>query len=319
MRLEIIPLESKHLTAAAKMVTRRYGELTSKVPYLPPRYADPTVVSGLLSDIVQEGLGAAAMADGELAGFLGAWCLPSLLGRPGAFSPEWGNATSEPAAGSRVIDALYSYLAPRWRARGCDSHWISLMADDDFGLECWRWLGFGMVAVDGIRGIDPILSDGTAGGVRLAGPEDVEAILRLDRSLFQHISGPPIYLHDDTWQTPEDCQAWLSDEAIAVWIAETDGNAVAYLTIGPSAKDACTIIRDPGTASILAAYTDEDRRGEGIATDLLQRALEWARTRGYVQCAVDFEPMNPWARRFWMRYFKPVAWTVVRHLDALEG
>ncbi len=317
--LEIIPLEQRHLNSAARLVTRRYRELTVKVPWLPDRYADATVVSELLSDIIQSGHGAAAIVGGEFTGFLAGWCLPSILGRPGAFSPEWANAVAGSTDGRRVIDTLYTYLAPRWRAQGCDSHWVSLLADDTFGLECWNWLGFGMVAVDGLRSVEAVHSSGTAGDVRLAVPEDLEAVLHLDGSLFRHISGPPIYLHDDAWQTPEDCRAWLSDENTSVWIAEEGQRAIAYLTIGPATEDACTIIRDKGTASILAAYTDEDQRGDGIATALLQRALEWAQARGYVRCAVDFEPMNPWARRFWMRYFEPVAYTVVRHVEALEG
>jgi GNAT superfamily N-acetyltransferase len=317
--LEIIPLEPSHLESAARMVTRKYREQTLKVPCLPDRYADEAVVWGLLNDIIHSGHGAAAILDGKIAGFLAAWCLPSILGRPGAFSPEWANAISGSTDGRRVIDTLYAFLAPHWRAQGCDSHWVSLLADDTFGLECWNWLGFGMVAVDGLRSVEPLHTSATAGGVRLAGPEDLEAVLQLDQSLFQHISGPPIYLHDDTWQTPEDYRAWLADEDASVWIAEQDQKATAFITIGPAAEDTCTIIRDKGTASILAAYTEKDRRGEGLATALLQRSLEWARARGYVRCAVDFEPMNPWARRFWMRYFEPVAYTVVRHVKALEG
>ncbi|OGO67782.1 MAG: hypothetical protein A2Z37_02275 [Chloroflexi bacterium RBG_19FT_COMBO_62_14] len=63
------------------------------------------------------------------------------------------------------------------------------------------------------------------------------------------------------------------------------------------------------------------RRGalKGVATCLLNRALGWAKDQGYDRCAVDFEPMNPQARRFWTRHFDCVAYTLVRRLDALEA
>jgi hypothetical protein len=47
----------------------------------------------------------------------------------------------------------------------------------------------------------------------------------------------------------------------------------------------------------------------------LNRSLEWARSEGYERCAVDFEPMNVLAARFWLRYFSPVCYSLVRHVD----
>jgi len=138
-------------------------------------------------------------------------------------------------------------------------------------------------------------------------------------ALFRHIAGPPIYLIDDEWPTRAEYDAWLHDPQVAVWIAEPAGEAIGFLTIGPAVQDACTIIRDEGTASVIAAFTVEEVRGKGVATGLLNRALGWAKDQGYERCAVDFEPMNPQARRFWTRHFDCVAYTVVRHMGAFEG
>ena len=72
---------------------------------------------------------------------------------------------------------------------------------------------------------------------------------------------------------------------------------------------------DEGTTSIMRAFTREGARGKGIATALLDRSLEWARAEGYERCAVDFEPMNYLAARFWMRHFQPVIYALVRQID----
>jgi hypothetical protein len=56
--------------------------------------------------------------------------------------------------------------------------------------------------------------------------------------------------------------------------------------------------------------------GSGVATALLNRALEWARAEGYTRCAVDFEAANVPARRFWLRYFQPAALSFYRHIHA---
>ena len=52
-----------------------------------------------------------------------------------------------------------------------------------------------------------------------------------------------------------------------------------------------------------------------IATALLDHALNSARASGYERCAVPFEPMNLLGTHFWLKYFKPVCFSVVRHID----
>jgi len=93
------------------------------------------------------------------------------------------------------------------------------------------------------------------------------------------------------------------------------GEAVASLGLGPASHDACTIIRDEGTTSITNAFTREAARGNGVASALLNRALEWARAEGYIRCTVDFEAANVLAARFWLRHFRPVALSFYRHVN----
>jgi predicted GNAT family acetyltransferase len=56
-------------------------------------------------------------------------------------------------------------------------------------------------------------------------------------------------------------------------------------------------------------------RGEGIATALLAHALKSARQSECEQCAVPFEPMNLLGTRFWLKYFDPVCFSVLRIID----
>ena len=90
---------------------------------------------------------------------------------------------------------------------------------------------------------------------------------------------------------------------------------LAFMGSGPADPDACDIIHDAKTASIVRVFTVEKARGRGIATALLNRLLEWARSEGYERCAVDFEPINTLAARFWMKHFHAVAFSLFRHMD----
>jgi len=53
-------------------------------------------------------------------------------------------------------------------------------------------------------------------------------------------------------------------------------------------------------------------RGRGAAPALLDAALRDYAARGFERCAVDFESFNPEAASFWVNYFKPVCYSLMR-------
>jgi GNAT superfamily N-acetyltransferase len=81
----------------------------------------------------------------------------------------------------------------------------------------------------------------------------------------------------------------------------------------------CALLSDTKTVNISGAFTIEAARGRGVAALLLDHALAWARARGCERCSVDFETMNTLAARFWMRWFEPVSFSLVRSLDERSG
>jgi GNAT superfamily N-acetyltransferase len=112
-------------------------------------------------------------------------------------------------------------------------------------------------------------------------------------------------------------ERWLADPANALWLAYEKAQPVASMSIGPANPEACAVIQDSSTASIIHAFTQEGSRGKGFATVLLDRCLEWARTQGYGRCAVDFETMNYLGARFWLRWFQPVCFSLLRSVPVL--
>jgi GNAT superfamily N-acetyltransferase len=315
MALRIVALEARHLEDAADLVGARYRVLQAQVPALPDRYADRQAFLPLLRDLAGRSPGVAALQRGRLVGFLLGAKVADLWGRRAAFSPEWANA-SAPAPGRRVYEELYAALAPRWTANGCFVHAVGLFADDGPARDAWHWLGFGLAAVDAVRALSPVVGPAPADlAIRRAGPADLERAVALSDALRRHLAAAPTFLARVERRDRAAHERWLADRANALWLADAGDEAVAGLEIGPASDNACTIIRDAGTASITGAFTRADARGRGVATALLERALAWAREHGYARCAVDFEPMNVLAARFWLRHFRPVCYSVARHVD----
>ena len=151
--------------------------------------------------------------------------------------------------------------------------------------------------------------------LRRAGPSDTQRVTALIEALRQHMAASPTFLHQEDSVETEENTEHLANPAHATWLAYQGTEAVACMGQGPANPKASTIIDDAGTTSIVSAYTRSNARGAGIATALLNQVLAWARAEGYERCAVDWEPMNVLATRFWTRHFQPVSYAMVRHVD----
>ncbi|MDH4241861.1 MAG: GNAT family N-acetyltransferase [Phycisphaerae bacterium] len=316
MNLEIVPLGEKHLEDAAALASSRYKELCEEIPLLPSRYAEISALLPLLHKIVEKGPGVAAICRGRLVGFLTGWLIPSFRGRQAVSSPEWGNAVDRENS-RRICEEMYTHISALWVADGYLTHLIGTLADDNDGIEVWHWLGFGMIAVDALRSLNPAQGPSAKVAIRRGEPKDITEAMALIQALKHHSASAPTFLVQTEQRDQRYYEEWLANPDNVFWLAYNGAEAVAFMQHGPASMDTCTIIRDEKTTSIIGAFTEESLRNRGIASALLNRSLEWARGAGYERCAVDFEPMNPLATRFWLRNFKPVCYTLVRHVDKI--
>ena len=319
MPRSIEPFCDVHVPEAAELAARRIAALRDEEPLLPAAWADAAAIVPLLTRIVDAGPAVVAIEDGRVIGHLAGW-LGAGRGLRWAFSPEWAGSAGgrDPR---RTLESMYTALSAIWVDAGIDQHLLSVPASEASTSRTLTDLGFGVVTVDAIRGIEAL---DAGGGVdpatasircRRGGPADASLIAELERGLRAHLARAPVFFVLGPERDLDEHRARLDDEVTATFIAEDGSGPLAYLRIGPASDDAATVIRDAHTASITGAFTVADRRGVGVATLLLDAALAWARAGGATRCAVDFESMNVEARRFWLRWFRPVVLTMGRRLD----
>ena len=315
MSLKIVPLKVSHLEDAAALVRFRYSKMYESEPLLPKRYKEVSNLLPLLEGLLgAAGPGVAAIQDGRMVGFLKGWMMPDFRGKRSVYSPEWGNGAD--LEDSRYIyEEMYRHIAADWVADQTTAHYISLFPNDLDAVQGWHWLGFGMIAVDAVRGLEPVMGRDLKIEFRNAGTGDIEQILELHEGLRQHVKRSPDFFILEEHNTGY-IENWLNDPERAIWLALVDGDPAAFIRIGPANDDVATIIFDAGTTSIYGAFTLSSMRGRGIGTALLGHAIEAARGKGYVRCAVDFEPMNTIGTRFWLgKGFRPVCLSLLRYVD----
>ena len=314
MSLKVISLREEHLEDAAVLVSNRYRRLCAQEPHLPHRYADVVELLPLLRNILEiAGVGVAAIRGDRLVGFLTGWLMPAFRGKRSTYSPEWANA-AELEDSRRIYEEMYSQLAAVWVADRYVAHYISLFPGDANALRAWHWMGFGMVAVDAIRGLDSIQRPDVNVHIRRAELQDLHQVMELDEGLWQYMRGTPSFFLAEKRDRGYLAE-WLQNPDRSVWLAYWNGEPVAFMRLGTADDDVCTVIYDEKTTSIYGAFTKETARGAGVATALLDHALESARASGYERCAVNFEPMNLLGTRFWLKYFNPVCLSMLRQID----
>ena len=313
--MKIVPLKADHFEDAAGLVSSQYKTLYERVPHLPDRYKDANTFLPLLRNIMDNTRpGVAAIQDGQLVGHLIGWLMPNFRGKMSVYSPEWANAaTIENCA--HIYQEMYRQIAANWVADKYAAHYISIFAHDREAIRTWHWLGFGMLGVDAVRGLQPIKGINKQIEIRRANPHHIEQVLDLQQGLVQFVKESPYFFIGDDLNRAY-FEEWLQEPDKVIWLAYVDDEPVTFIRMGPANDDASTIIMDEGTTSIYGAFTQEKMRDKNIATSVLAHAVGAARSQGYERWAVDFESMNLLGTRFWLGHdFVPVCYSLQRNVD----
>jgi ribosomal protein S18 acetylase RimI-like enzyme len=321
--LEIRPLQNEYIPAAAELFAVAFTKQRRALPVLPERMEDPAITAALLERLLARSAGVVAFEDGRLAGFLGWWLVDDFRDTPrkAGYVPEWAHAAQEESKPA-VYRALYRAAAASWCEAGCDTHAITLLAGDEAALKTWFWNGFGLAVVDAVRTVEP-LRPGAPGPLpappgctlRQAEPADADALAELEAEHVLHYARPPVLMVPFV---PNDASAYrrfLEDPANCVWLALKDGQPAelaAYLRFENFGHGAAECMRGPGSVANTGAYVRPAYRGLGMGPALLDVALADFSARGFVRCTVDFESFNPEAVAFWLRYFQPACFSLMR-------
>ena len=314
MTIRVVSLRDHHLEDAAHLVAARHREERQHAPILPGRFEDPGAVLPPLRRLASESEGIVALEGGRLVGLLLGMVLPDFKGMRSAYVPEWSHA----AVGDRrrrVYEEMYVEAATRWVADGCLLHAITLLAHDGEAFDAWNWMGFGMLVIDAVRGLEPVEGPLPEVDIWRAGLDDVETAMAFDRALSEYLAEPPTFLLGGEPMDRAEHVAWLEDPERALWVASRRGESVGVIGLQPSNPTAAATPQGDGSVSITRAFTLAPMRGQEVGTALLARAIDWARTTGYARCAVDFESANVLASRFWLRHFEPVCYSLMRVVD----
>jgi ribosomal protein S18 acetylase RimI-like enzyme len=318
--MEIVPFREEFINAAAALFVENYRQQRRAVPVLPDAMENISRVAGMLDELFQTCPGVAAVENDQLAGYLGWYFVEHFRGADimGAYCPVWAHSATSNAS-SAVYRGMYRTASAYWATRGCGVHAISLLANDRPAEKTWFWNGFGLAVVDAIRPILPVnAKPGKQLVVRKAQSQDAELVAVLDGEHTRHYSEPPIFMAPISPETQDTNLTIISGPVDSIWLAEFQDEPAGLMTFEVRGHNTTEIVQSETTIAITNAYTRTQYRGKGIAAALLDAGLQHYGGRGFERCSVDFESVNPEAVNFWMKYFEPVSFSLMRHPEALQ-
>ncbi len=318
--MQILPFEKEHIPAAAALFTASFKSLRKELPILPDRMEDPAAVSALLEGLLARSAGVAAYEQDRLVGYLGWWIVDGFRSttRRAAYVPEWAHAALE-GRKTAAYRALYRSAAELWAWQGCDTHAITLLASDQPAIETWFWNGFGLTVVDAARttgpldperGASPSVPQGFT--LRKASPADAGALAELEREHAVHYTQTPVYMVPFTPFDAGEYGRFLDQPGNHAWLGWYDERPAGYIRFEAKSNGAAEIVFGPTSTACTFAFVRPAFRGRGLLSALLEAALAYFSARNFQCCSVDFESFNPEAAAFWMRYFKPVCYSLLR-------
>ena len=102
------------------------------------------------------------------------------------------------------------------------------------------------------------------------------------------------------------------------FVAEADGDIVGYVSIESAESPPVFARGDAG--HITEIYVAADHRGEGLASELFDRAVTWADEQGCEQLQIGVHPDNERARSIYHEWgFEPVREKLVRPLERRDS
>lgn len=314
MNMEISRFHKAHIPEAAALFVKDYKRLRRAVHILPELMEDQEHVEEMLAACFGPSCGIVALEQDCLLGYI-CWFLVDRFretDRKGAYVPEWGYGCVEENK-EKITRAMYRAAAEIWSAAGCQVHAITLLADDHSAERTWFWNGFGLTVVDAIRPVCPLdISNKSDLCIRKATQDDVEALTELDKEHWMQYSRSPIFMAAHSGRSLSENIEFLSRPKNSVWIAEDGKEIIGFIRYEGYDFDGVAIVESEDGVTITGAYVRPAYRGRKVGAALLNAALLDYQARGLKYCAVNFESFNPEASSFWMKYFEPVCFSVVR-------
>jgi ribosomal protein S18 acetylase RimI-like enzyme len=237
-----------------------------------------------------------AVRDGQIVGHLyGALLQSPTYGRSIWIGPDGASYDD-----GDVLSSLYARAGQEWTDLEANEHYVWTL-DDPSTTSSWFDLGFSKMHSRGVMELlerRRVLNEGYT--LRYGTFEDLDLAIYLDDELERAQSEGPSFLYGLSKVSQRD--EWietLSDPETRHLIVEYGGQGVAQCVTFPSPPQRSSF---DGTIHLSAVVVTGEHRRRGIATAMIDAALNDAGERGFDHVETNWRITNRQAVRYWTAY-----------------
>lgn len=303
---------SQYIQNALKLALRHYKREKSFNPILPV-FDSYKQLEHSIATLFEKGNGLVAIQNGHVIAYIAGFKVQNFFGNvAGVYCPIYGHGFSSECHRKTLVQ-LYSNASDRWVKQELLTHAITLYSHENDLSDYLFWQGFGKRCSDAIRRVELLLTDDNSIIVKKINPSMYRMLANIHRLSNEYFRTAPIFMPNKDEDPIREQIEWNRFDNHHEFIAFRDHKPIGIMRLCPNAE---TFISDhPSVMNIKMMYIIESERNKGIGKLLLSTIQEWLSKHGYSLCGVDFETLNPLASAFWMKYFKPYTYSLVRRID----
>lgn len=314
--MKIVDFKDDHLEEASKLFQKNYTELLEKFPFLPGHFNRIETISSNLKKITANNPSLVALQSNQVVGYMTGYSqIKELKGSfSGTYMPEWAHASIRDGR-EKIYENLYRSISAIWASRKDYTHIISFLENSNLS-HTFQMLGFGMQVIDAAMPLEMNAArESSSFKIESAAREHISQLKQFNLKMNEHLQAAPVFIKWDMGSNSEEeiIKDFLSDDQITL-VASINDEIIACIR-GVMNEGNIDILNQQGTFGINFGYTDPDFRKTGIASVLLNEILQLAKAGGCRFASVDFETQNIEGRNFWLKYFKPVIYSMLRKID----
>lgn len=320
---EIVQTDKKYLDDLIGLFISNYNVIREKSPLLPTKYSTYEGIKPSISWMLNNCNGVIALRDNKVVGYMSALILNQFKGsNRGAYTPEFSHSSiSEDKV--KIYNLMRTELWKQLAQLECTVHSITLLDEDNLKTDFFM-ASYGLLVMDAMNTVDQLIAT-TSGNptekytARIAGANEIESLKPLIIAYREYMSGPPIFNSLGDEDIDIMLESWFMEEKRSVWVVESNNGAsneiVGYANLITDPDNASYVVRDAAILGVSGTFIMKDHRNKGAGSVLFNTASIWAKQNGFEKISVDFESANPLALKFWLNHFKPVTYSLIRHID----
>lgn len=304
-------LELNDIEALHQLILTRYEHLMENGPLLhTPNYqAD---ILSILTSTASTGFGIVAVDAEKISGFLSFYApIMNFFGNvKGAFSPLGANYATDEKLLTQLLDHAFQKMLPDEILQ----YGMSVYSSDVMTGQALSMNGFGIRCCDAVRPLS--LSIAVSKDSRFRFQEVPKSkfaeIYPLAAELQKHLHKSPTFFPIHI-STENEFLSSKNNDASRFFSVKYGNEIIAFLEL--TTEGETFISQGNDYLHICGAYVKPAFRGQSVPDQLLSHVIDQLAAEGYTRLGVDFETINPSARRFWLKHFDPYTFSYVRRLD----